>query len=48
MEKPFQFLTATGVFSKKRIDLGTRILIEHMILPEEGRVLDILVVDMEL
>jgi len=39
--RPFQFLTATGVFSKKRIDLGTRVLIEHMILPEKGYVLDI-------
>ncbi|MEM3699558.1 MAG: class I SAM-dependent methyltransferase [Candidatus Bathyarchaeia archaeon] len=38
---PFQFLTASGVFSKKRVDLGTRLLIESMILPEKGYVLDI-------
>lgn len=38
---PFEFLTASGVFSKKRIDLGTRLLIESMILPETGKVLDL-------
>lgn len=38
---PFEFLTASGVFSKKRVDLGTRVLIESMILPESGYVLDI-------
>jgi len=37
---PFKFLTASGVFSKKRVDLGTRLLIEAMILPETGHVLD--------
>jgi len=37
----FQFLTASGVFSKKRVDLGTRVLIESMILPEKGCVLDV-------
>jgi len=39
--KPFEFLTASGVFSKKRVDLGTRLLIESMIVPEEGHVLDV-------
>lgn len=39
--KPFEFLTASGVFSKKRVDLGTRLLIESMILPDEGYVLDV-------
>lgn len=39
--KPFEFLTASGVFSKRRIDLGTRLLIDSMVLPKEGRVLDI-------
>jgi 16S rRNA (guanine1207-N2)-methyltransferase len=39
--RPFEFLTASGVFSKKRVDLGTRLLIESMMLPEEGYVLDI-------
>ena len=37
----FEFLTASGVFSKKRVDLGTRLLIESMVLPEEGYVLDV-------
>lgn len=37
----FEFLTASGVFSKKHVDLGTRLLIESMILPKEGYVLDI-------
>jgi 16S rRNA (guanine1207-N2)-methyltransferase len=39
--RPFEFLTASGVFSKKRVDLGTRLLIESMVLPEKGYVLDI-------
>ncbi len=37
----FEFITASGVFSQRRVDLGTRLLIESMILPEKGRVLDI-------
>lgn len=37
----FEFLTSSGVFSHKRIDLGTRLLIESMVLPEEGSVLDL-------
>jgi len=39
--KPFEFLTASSVFSKKRVDLGTRLLIEAMVLPETGYVLDV-------
>jgi len=39
--RPFEFLTSSGVFSKKRVDLGTRLLIESMVLPEKGYVLDI-------
>jgi 16S rRNA (guanine1207-N2)-methyltransferase len=39
--KPFEFLTASGVFSKKRVDLGTRLLIESMILPKSGYALDL-------
>lgn len=39
--KPFEFLTASGVFSKKRVDLGTRLLIESMVLPDEGYLLDV-------
>ena len=39
--RAFEFLTASGVFSKERVDLGTRLLIESMVLPKKGRVLDI-------
>jgi len=37
----FEFLTSSSVFSKKKIDLGTHVLIEAMVLPEAGQVLDI-------
>jgi 16S rRNA (guanine1207-N2)-methyltransferase len=37
----FEFLTASSVFSKKRVDLGTRLLIEAMVLPETGAFLDV-------
>ena len=39
--KRFEFLTASSVFSKTKVDLGTRLLIESMVLPEKGCVLDI-------
>jgi 16S rRNA (guanine1207-N2)-methyltransferase len=39
--RSFEFLTSSSVFSKKRVDLGTRLLIESMVLPKEGCVLDI-------
>ena len=39
--RQFTFLTASGVFSKTRIDPGTRLLIETMILPEKGYILDL-------
>ena len=37
----FQFQTSSSVFSKERIDLGTRLLIESMILPKAGKILDL-------
>jgi len=37
----FEFLTSSSVFSKRRIDLGTRVLIEAMVLPTSGSVLDL-------
>jgi len=37
----FRFWVSSGVFSKRRIDPGTRVLIENMILPEKGYVLDV-------
>jgi 16S rRNA (guanine1207-N2)-methyltransferase len=39
--RSFEFLTSSGVFSKRRVDLGTRLLVASMILPEEGYVLDV-------
>ena len=39
--KSFEFLTSSSVFSKKRVDTGTRILIEAMILPKTGSLLDV-------
>ena len=37
----FEFLTSSGVFSHRRIDAGTRLLIESMSLPETGAALDL-------
>jgi 16S rRNA G1207 methylase RsmC len=34
-------MTASSVFSKKRVDTGTRLLIESMALPSSGRILDL-------
>jgi 16S rRNA G1207 methylase RsmC len=39
--KNFEFITASSVFSKHRIDTGTQLLIESMVLPEKGSILDI-------
>jgi 16S rRNA (guanine1207-N2)-methyltransferase len=39
--RSFEFLTAASVFSKKKVDLGTRLLIETMVVPETGTVLDV-------
>jgi 16S rRNA (guanine1207-N2)-methyltransferase len=39
--RPFEFLTASGVFSVRRIDSGTRLLIESMVLPQKGWILDV-------
>jgi 16S rRNA G1207 methylase RsmC len=38
---PFEFMTASGVFSKERVDPGTRLLVESMVLPKSGSVLDV-------
>jgi 16S rRNA (guanine1207-N2)-methyltransferase len=35
-----EFITSTGIFSYRRIDKGTRILIESMEVPQGGRLLD--------
>lgn len=36
----YEFVTSRGVFSSKRVDKGTRILAESMVLPERGKLLD--------
>ncbi len=37
----FEFETSSGVFSHRRVDSGTRLLVESMKVPEKGRVLDL-------
>ena len=37
----FTFLTDAGVFGKRRLDPGTRLLLESVALPERGTVLDL-------
>lgn len=37
----FSFITSTGVFSAKKVDNGTRVLVENMKIPEEGNFLDL-------
>lgn len=37
----FEFVTASSVFSKKRLDQGTRLMVEAMRLPEKGTILDV-------
>lgn len=36
-----RFETATGVFSYKRVDTGTRVFLELVEIPEKGRILDL-------
>jgi len=38
---PLSLISSYGVFSKKKLDLGTRMLLENIVLPEEGVVADI-------
>ena len=39
--KDFEFFTASGVFSKEKIDKGTLVLAENMTIPKNSKVLDI-------
>ncbi|NMB44797.1 MAG: class I SAM-dependent methyltransferase [Firmicutes bacterium] len=39
--RDYRFVTQAGVFSRSRIDRGTRLLIDALRLPEYGRVLDL-------
>lgn len=36
-----EFSTYSGVFNAGKLDVGTRLLLEHLILPEEGKLLDL-------
>ncbi len=36
-----EFIVEPGVFSKRRVDPGTKLLLETMIIPDEGNVLDV-------
>ena len=40
-DKEFEFYTASGVFSKERIDRGTLVLAENMIVNKNSKVLDV-------
>ena len=37
----FEFLTSSSVFSKRKVDLGTHVLIDAMVLPQKGTLLDL-------
>lgn len=39
--KKFSFITSHGVFSSKKIDIGTRVLVENMLIPDVGDFLDL-------
>ncbi|MEA2089907.1 MAG: methyltransferase [Thermoproteota archaeon] len=39
--RSFRFVTSSSVFSKKRIDSAACLLIQTMVLPEEGKILDV-------
>lgn len=39
--RKFELLTASGIFSVKHVDTGTRVLIENMKIPEQGNLLDL-------
>ncbi|MEM0071395.1 MAG: methyltransferase [Metallosphaera sp.] len=38
---PLSLISYPGLFSKKRLDLGTRVLLENLIIPKEGTVVDL-------
>ncbi|NBI30341.1 class I SAM-dependent methyltransferase [Chengkuizengella sp. YPA3-1-1] len=39
--KEFKFYTDAGVFSKNMIDFGSKLLIEHMNIPSDSKILDV-------
>lgn len=38
---PLSFISKSGLFSKKKLDTGTQLLLENLILPDQGTVIDI-------
>ncbi|MEM3225555.1 MAG: methyltransferase [Saccharolobus sp.] len=38
---PITLLSTYGIFSKKELDLGTRLLLENIIIPQDGTVADV-------
>ncbi len=38
---PLSLVSHPGLFSKKKLDLGTRVLLENLIIPEKGIVADV-------
>lgn len=38
---PLSLVSSYGVFSKNKLDLGTKVLLENLILPDEGVVADV-------
>lgn len=40
-KKEYEFFTGNGVFSARRVDLGTRVLVNYMDVKENDRVLDL-------
>ncbi len=39
--KQFSFFTDNGVFAKNKLDLGTNILLNHLDLKKDGKILDL-------
>ena len=40
-KKPIRIYSASGIFSARRIDRGSKLLLEHADLPKKGSVLDL-------
>ncbi|MFH1971933.1 MAG: methyltransferase [archaeon] len=40
-KQEYSFFTSSGVFSKKKVDFGTRVLVNNMVLSKKDRVLDL-------
>lgn len=38
---PLSFHSSAGVFSKRKVDTGTRSLLENLVIPKEGLVADV-------